>query len=171
VAITVHDYARRFNSLTKRAKKTALPVMRASTKEAKKEMRRDFKSRGLGRALWGRRRKKKSQRIPQLVIGRTSTKGRVGSTLVSQFDIKGMAATIDSGGQIDPHFIEQKTKPLSFRGTNQFAGLSIITSRVEHPGHIVSRRNVVDKNLRKVEPAYLRAMEKALVELATELVG
>jgi len=171
MAITVHDYARRFNSLTKRVKKTALPVMRASSKEAKKQIRRDFKSQGLGRALWGRRRKKKSQRVPQLAIGRTSTKGRVGSTLISQFDVTGMAAIIDEGGKIQPHFIEQKTKPLSFRGTNQFAGLSIVASEVDHPGHIVSRRNVVDKNMRKVEPKYLRAMEKALVELATELVG
>ncbi len=123
-------------------------VVLNATRRARNESRRQLVRTPLGRAL------KKKKSIPITLTRATAKRDLQEGGIVGSFSAKGMTGLIDVGGKTEPTEITPKGNELVFPGTGAFAGSTIRTRSVQHPGSIVRRQNIIEPVVDREAPVY-----------------
>lgn len=121
-----------------------------------------IRTKGVGRALWGAKRKGATLMV------RTAPIRKVGTGWKTGVHLKGLAAMMELGGRTEKHPIKGN---LSFLGTHQWAGRTIRTQEVNHPGSPIPATPTLEPTARANEGVLKEFQERALVKAAGKLMG
>lgn len=146
-------------------------IQKATQGEAKifrREVRAEIKRTSIGKALWGRGRKKKggmslSMKAIPFRFSQTNDAFIIGSKL------KGVASMLVEGGRIKSHAIEPaKASVLAFTS----GGADAFATRVDHPGmSIPGNRRLVEKPLDRFADRTGSAMARLIDKTAKKTLG
>src|SRR5512139_475574 len=117
-----------------------------------------------------------SKRIPKAIkVGRvTATKDTASISILLDTSIAPQAAAFEHGAKRHPIFA-RNARNLVFEGTNEFAGLTIVTPSVDHPG--IAPRPFIqpakeknrEQNLKEIREAVGRNMRLSIRAMAKKV--
>jgi hypothetical protein len=166
VRLTPAEAARRLKStlVEEIRRQTGNGIKRGMTVAAR-YARRDYRSEGLGRALWAKKATRPG--IPRLLVSVARVVDQ-GDRWATGLKVSGMAAVIEKGGRVQPHKIKGSWgKPLVFVGKS---GTKVFPNVVQHPGCPVPARPALDRALESASGALREQVDRGL-KRAAEVFG
>lgn len=160
MAKSIEQFRKDIKILRKDIEKVAIPTIRGFTAEVRKRARKDYRSRSLGRALWGRGRKKTATHPPLVLKTIPARLSASSGGFIGGLRVKGIAALIETGGSIERHRI--KGNPFLYFESK---GKLVRARVVRHPGAKVKQIASVQGGLSRVSPIVERIMRHNLEKL------
>ena len=142
--------------------KAAVPVLRQLSKIVSKDAKADYRSTGIGRALWSQGTKPRGKPPLRVTVAKPRFSGSKGG-YIAKVKATGMAAFIEQGFRTKRHFIWPKSGKKAVAYTKN--GAVMVRAWTVHPGSKIKKNPALQEAVVRIVPQAQNEMRRVLLPI------